>query len=64
MAHYCDKCGTQTLLMSGYAYLEADAESYENGKEEKPRTNISTIEKHIIVHFCENCDEIIRTFNE
>lgn len=64
MAHYCEKCGNQTMLMSGSINLEPDAEPYESGKEEKPKTDIDVIDRHIIAHFCENCDEIVNTFNE
>jgi hypothetical protein len=64
MANYCTKCGTQTLLMSGTIYLEPDAEPYESGKEEAPKTNIDEIDRHIVAHFCENCDEIASTYNE
>lgn len=64
MANYCKKCGDQTMLMSGYITLEPDREPYESGKEESPRTDVDTIEKHIIAHYCENCDEVMETFNE
>lgn len=64
MAQFCEKCGTQTMLMSGTIYLEPDAEPYESGKEEKSRTNIDEIDRHIIALFCENCDEVVKTFNE
>jgi len=41
--------------MSGTIYLEPDAEPYESGKEEIPRTSIDEIDQAIIVHFCEHC---------
>ena len=52
------------MLMSGYITLEPDDEPYESGKIEKPRTDIDQVEKHILARYCENCDEIARTFNE
>ena len=64
MAHYCNKCGTQTMLMSGTICLEPDAEPYESGKEEKPRTEVDIVDKHIIAQYCEKCDEIVSTHNE
>lgn len=64
MANYCTKCGKQTMLMSGTIRLEPDQEPYESGEEEEPRTDIDEIDRHIIAHFCENCDEITSTFNE
>jgi hypothetical protein len=62
--HHCQKCGNQTMLMSGYITLEPDDEPYESGKIEKPRTDIDQVEKHILAQYCEKCDEIARTFNE
>ena len=62
MANYCTKCGTQIILMTGRIYLSPDEEPYKSGKHEK--TNIDVIDRHIIAHFCENCDEIVNTFNE
>jgi len=65
MAQYCTKCGTQTMLMSGTIYLTPDAEPYESGKEEEPRVlKDGYVEDHIIAHFCENCNEVVDTFNE
>jgi len=60
----CLKCGKQTMLMTGTIYLEPDSEPYESGKEEKPKTDIDEIDRHIIAQFCETCDEIISTSNE
>jgi len=63
MPNYCKKCGTQTMLMSGRITLEPDQDPYENGKEEKPRTDVDIVDKHIIAYFCEKCNEVIETFN-
>lgn len=64
MAHYCNKCGTQTMLMSGTIYLRPDDEPYESGVYEGSREGFDDVEKHIIAHFCEKCDEITDTWNE
>ena len=64
MAHYCNKCGNQTMLMIGTVILEPDDEPYESGKEEEPRTDIDIVEKRIMAQFCEKCDEVIETSNE
>lgn len=64
MGQYCQKCGTQTMLMSGTIYLQVDDEPYENGKEEEPRTDVEIVEEHIIAHYCESCEEVTETFNE
>lgn len=61
---YCNKCGNKTMLMSGVITLEPDQEPYENGIEEGSKTGIKEVDKSIIAHFCENCDEIINTFNK
>lgn len=60
----CNKCGKQTMTMSGYLTLRPDAEPYESGKEESPRTDVDIVEKYIIAQYCENCDEVVETFNE
>lgn len=64
MKNLCTKCGNQTMLMSGMISLEPDQEPYESGKTEKPRTNIESVDKCIIAHYCENCDEVINISNE
>lgn len=64
MEHYCDKCGTQTMLMSGKIYLQVHQEPYESGKEETARTGIDNIKRYIIAQFCEKCDEVATTHNE
>lgn len=50
--------------MSGTIYLQPDSEPYESGVEEESREGITDIERHIIAHYCESCDEIIDTYNE
>jgi len=52
------------MTMSGYLTLRPDAEPYESGKEESPRTDVDIVEKYIIAQYCENCDEVVETFNE
>ena len=61
---HCIKCGTKTMLMSGYITLEIDDEPYESGKYEKSKTGVTEIENHILAHYCETCEEIANTFNE
>ena len=62
---YCNKCGTQTMTMTGTIYLEFGAEPYEEGVEEEPRVlKDKYVEDHIIAHFCEKCNEVVETFNE
>ena len=61
---YCQKCGKPVMLMSGTIYLIPDDEPYESGTYEDSKTGVTDIEKHIIAHYCENCDEIVDTYNE
>ena len=54
----CGKCKSPTLLMTGYAVLEADKEPYESGKEEEPK-EIKYKEIYIIAHYCEKCERFL-----
>ena len=44
------------VLAKGNATLVPDSEPYEGGKEETP--SFSSIEKPIMAHYCEKCDEL------
>ena len=52
----CKKCNSKTALVKGHANFVPDAEPYESGKEEK--TSFLSIEKPVMAHYCEKCDEL------
>lgn len=60
----CPKCKKTAMTMSGSVYLTPDREPYQSGVIEPPRTDITELERYIGAIYCENCDEIIKTFNE
>ena len=58
----CKKCNNRTVLVQGYASLVPDSEPYESGKEEE--VSFLSIDKLIMAHYCEKCDELQNIWEE
>ena len=58
----CKKCNGKTALVKGHANFVPDSEPYENGKEEK--VSFISIEKPVMAHYCEKCDELQNIWEE
>lgn len=61
MAHYCEKCGTKTIFMTGAAYLTP----FKDPQKSKTKiTGFGEIVQLINAHFCENCGNITLLINK